>query len=90
MEIIKKAIDIIKTTLPTLIGKEIYVCDLDFILTNKVKIENNLDDILECLNEILNPIPVINNNWDNKILITKDIVNEILDDINKNVICPNN
>lgn len=90
MEIIKKAIDIIKTTLPTLIGKEIYVCDLDFILTRNVSLGNDLDSVLECLNEILNPIPIINDNWDNQLLITQDIVNEILDDINKNVICPNN
>lgn len=77
--------DLIKNNLPTLIGKEIYVCDLDFILTEKIEVGDDLDEILECLNEILNPIPIINNNWDNKVLITEEVVGEILLNIQQNI-----
>ena len=87
MDLQNFCLNLITNNLPKLIGRRIYVCDLDFILTNFLTnqqiTESNFDieTIVDCVGDIINPTNFVQNNWDEQTLITQSNVTSMLNEI---------
>lgn len=88
MDLITFSLNIIKTNFPKLIGKKVYVCDLDFKLTDYLSNDDlkkyKLEDIINCVDEIVSETSFVQDNWDNCVLIDDKIAKKFINEIEKN------